>query len=102
MLTKPAASLPDAQFSVKLSPRSVARLHGGHVWVYRSDVAVSGDLPKGALASVTDPRGKFLGTALYSSSSQIAIRMISRDRVADLPSLVAERLRAAISFRDRI
>ena len=102
MLKKPAASIPDAQFSVKLSPRGVARLHGGHVWVYRSDVSASGDLPKGALVSVTDPRGKFLGTALYSSSSQIAIRMISRDRVADLPSLVAERLRAAISFRDRI
>ena len=76
-------------------------MHGGHVWVYRSDVAVSDDVPKGALVSVTDPRGKFLGTALYSSSSQIAIRMISRDRVGDLPSLVRERIRAAISFRDR-
>jgi 23S rRNA G2069 N7-methylase RlmK/C1962 C5-methylase RlmI len=63
------APLPDAQFSLKLSPRGVARLHGGHVWVYRSDVAVSDDVPKGALVSVIDPRGKFLGTALYSSSS---------------------------------
>ena len=102
MPKKPAAPIPDAQFSVKLSPRGVARLKGGHPWVYRSDIAVHEDAPPGALVSVTDPRGQFLGTALYSSSSQIAIRMISRERVADLPALVAERIRAAISYRERV
>ena len=50
---------------------------------------------------VTDLRDKFLGTALYSSSSQIAIRMISREAVADLPALVAERIRAAIAYRQK-
>src|SRR5438128_574552 len=102
MPKKPAAPILDAQFSVKVSARGVARLKGGHAWVYRSDVAVSKDVPPGALVSVTDPRGQFLGTALYSSSSQIAIRMISRERVADLPALVAERIRAAISYRERV
>src|SRR6266850_2520838 len=102
MPRKSATSIAEAQFSVKLSPRGVARLQGGHVWVYRSDIAASDDVPPGALVSVTDPRGKFLGTALYSSSSQIAIRMISRERVADLPSLVAERIRTAISYRERV
>jgi len=102
MPKKPAAPIPDAQFSVKLSPRGVARLKGGHAWVYRSDIAVNEDLPPGALVSVTDARGQFLGTALYSSSSQIAIRMISRERVVDLPALVAERIRAAISYRERV
>jgi len=102
MPKKPAAPVPEAQFCVKLSPRGVARLKGGHAWVYRSDIAVSEDVPPGALVSVTDPRGQFLGTALYSSSSQIAIRMISRERVADLPALVAERIRAAISYRERV
>jgi len=102
MPKKPAAPVPEAQFCVKLSPRGVARLKGGHTWVYRSDIAVSEDVPPGALVSVTDPRGQFLGTALYSSSSQIAIRMISRERVADLPALVAERIRAAISYRERV
>ncbi len=48
------------------------------------------------------PRGKFLGTALYSSSSQIAIRMISHGSVADLPALVAERIRAAIAYRKEL
>jgi 23S rRNA (cytosine1962-C5)-methyltransferase len=54
------------------------------------------------MVRVADPRGKFLGTALYSSSSQIAIRMISREEVRDLPALVAERIRAAIVYRKGI
>jgi len=55
----------------------------------------------GGLVRVTDLRGKFLGTALYSSSSQIAIRMISHEPVADLPALIAERIRAAVAYRKK-
>ena len=51
---------------------------------------------------VADTRGKFLGTALYSSSSQIAIRMIAQEAVSDLPALVAERIRDAIAYRKQI
>jgi 23S rRNA (cytosine1962-C5)-methyltransferase len=101
MLKKQAASVKHAAPSVKLSPRGVARLQGRHPWVYRSDVDVAdaNDIPPGALVRVLDVRGKFLGTALYSSSSQIAIRMISHGSVPDLPALVAERIRAAIAYR---
>jgi len=81
-------------------------LQGRHPWVYRSDVAepsVDGDnVPSGSLVRVLDQRGKFLGTALYSSSSQIAIRMISHGSVVDLPALVAERIRDAIGYRKEL
>ncbi|MFZ3264478.1 MAG: class I SAM-dependent rRNA methyltransferase [Terriglobales bacterium] len=85
---------------VTLSPRGTARLKSGHPWVYRSDIAAEG-VALGALVRVTDERGKFLGTALYSSSSQIAIRMIagSKEEITDLPTLIAERIRAAIGYR---
>jgi 23S rRNA (cytosine1962-C5)-methyltransferase len=99
MPKKPAVSAEHAEPSVKLSARGVARLQGRHPWVYRSDVAEANDVPPGALVRVFDQRGKFLGTALYSSSSQIAIRMISHGSVADLPALVAERIRGAIAYR---
>jgi 23S rRNA (cytosine1962-C5)-methyltransferase len=102
MPKKPVAPNPDAQVSVQVSARGAARLKGGHVWVYRSDMVPAPGVPAGALVKVTDARGKFLGTALYSSSSQIALRMISRDSISDLPALVAERIRAAISYRKRI
>src|SRR5271169_4211755 len=94
-----AVSVKHSEPSVKLSARGVARLQGRHPWVYRSDVTEEKDVPPGAVVRVLDPGGKFLGTALYSSSSQIAIRMISHGSVRDLPALVAERIRAALAYR---
>ena len=40
--------------------------------------------------------------ALYSSSSQIAVRMISHEPVADFPALLRERIREAVAYRDRV
>jgi len=54
------------------------------------------------MVGVRDERGKFLGTALYSSASQIAIRMISPHPVDDLPSLIRERIQAAIRYREQV
>src|SRR5580693_7008856 len=99
MPKKPAAFAKHAEPSVQLSARGVARLQLRHPWVYRSDVVGADDIPAGAVVRVQDQRGKFLGTALYSSSSQIAIRMISHGSVPDLPALVAERIRAAVAYR---
>jgi 23S rRNA (cytosine1962-C5)-methyltransferase len=42
-----------------------------------------------------------LGSALYSSSSEIALRMISAKPVHDLEALIRERIRAAIDYRER-
>src|SRR2546427_2119892 len=88
--------------AVKVSRRGASRLKGGHVWVYRSDLVSADGVPPGALVNVADERGKFLGTALYSSSSQIAIRMISPAAVGDLPGLLRERMQAAIAYRERV
>ena len=87
---------------VTVSRRGVERLRSGHVWVYRSDlVSTDGVLP-GSLVQVTDERGKFLGTALYSSASQIAIRLISREPVPDFSALLRERIQAAVAYRERV
>jgi 23S rRNA (cytosine1962-C5)-methyltransferase len=102
MPKKRAASALRLGASVKLSSRGVARLQGRHPWVYRSDVVDAKDVLPGAVVRVLDSRGKFLGTALYSSSSQIAIRMISHGSVSDLPGLVAERIRAAVAYRKEL
>jgi 23S rRNA (cytosine1962-C5)-methyltransferase len=88
--------------TVKLSPRGTSRLKSGHVWVYRSDIASVDGASPGDVVTVTDHRGKPLGTALYSSSSQIAIRLISRDPVADFSALLRQRIADAIAYRERI
>ena len=88
--------------SVTISRAGALRLREGHVWVYRSDIVSAEGIGSGALASVKDERGKLLGSALYSSSSQIAIRMISREAVDDLLSLVRQRIQAAIAYRKQV
>jgi 23S rRNA (cytosine1962-C5)-methyltransferase len=85
-----------------ISRRAADRLQAGHVWVYRSDVEqlVPPELPS-RLIAVLDPRGKSLGTALFSGSSQIALRIVS-SRSLDQTGwieLFRERLRRAIQFR---
>jgi 23S rRNA (cytosine1962-C5)-methyltransferase len=85
--------------TVKISPRGTARLKSGHVWVYRSDIVSADSALPGSVVRVSDHRGKALGTALYSSSSQIAIRMISSDSVADFPALLRQRVAEAIAYR---
>jgi 23S rRNA (cytosine1962-C5)-methyltransferase len=73
------------------------------LWVYASDIE-SVELPAGeppALLPVADSRGLLLGTALYSPSSQIALRLVSREAVDEAAwlSLLESRLRAAIGRR---
>jgi 23S rRNA (cytosine1962-C5)-methyltransferase len=86
---------------VRISRRGASRLQDGHVWVYRSDVSAN-SVPPGALVSVADERGKPLGTALYSSSSQIAIRMLAREGVTDLNALLRERIQTALAYREQV
>jgi 23S rRNA (cytosine1962-C5)-methyltransferase len=93
-----ASSLP----IVKVSPRGATRLKAGHVWVYRSDIVSADSVAPCSLVRVSDHRGKPLGSALYSSSSQIAIRMISADPVADFPALLRQRIADAITYRERL
>ena len=52
--------------------------------------------------SVTGPGGKPLGTALYSSSSQIALRLLSTHPVQDFPGLLRQRIAEAIQYREQI
>lgn len=97
MVRKSSAS--SSQLSVTVSQRGASRLKDGHVWVYRSDIVSAEGVPPGAVISVTDPRGQFLGTALYSTASQIAVRLISRDPVDDFLALLRQRVSDAIAYR---
>jgi 23S rRNA (cytosine1962-C5)-methyltransferase len=87
---------------IKVSPRGASRLKDGHVWVYRSDIVSADGVPPGSLVSVMDHRGQPVGSALYSSSSQIAIRLISHEPVADFSALLRQRVADAIAYREPI
>jgi 23S rRNA (cytosine1962-C5)-methyltransferase len=97
MVPRPTGS--ESSFTIKVSPRGASRLKDGHVWVYRSDIVSDTGVPPGSLVTVTDHRGKVLGAALYSSSSQIAIRVISQNAVTDFPALLRQRIADAVAYR---
>ena len=86
---------------VTVSPRGAQRLKSGHLWVYRSDVAKTDGLPPGALVHVRDHRGRTLGSALYSSASQIAIRLLTSKTIGEgeLIPLLEQRIDQAVHFR---
>jgi 23S rRNA (cytosine1962-C5)-methyltransferase len=86
---------------VTISRRAAERVRAGHVWVYRSDIEHSVEAEAGLIA-VADHRGFPLGTALWSPSSQIALRLLTSDphltHLAWL-TLLEQRMRAAIQLR---
>lgn len=89
--------------AITISSRGAARLRSGHPWVYRSDLAPSTDAPAGSLVHVRDERGRKLGSALYSSASQIAIRLLTTAELTEveLTKLIRERIAQATAFRQR-
>lgn len=85
-----------------VNARAAKSLRRGHPWVYRSDLKDSeAALPSASTVRLTDERGKFIATALASSTSQIALRVISHKELDDaaIPRLVKERVAAAVAYR---
>jgi 23S rRNA (cytosine1962-C5)-methyltransferase len=74
------------------------------LWVYRSDVVGAPEISPGALVHVCDERGRRLGSALYSSASQIAIRLLTTEEIEEslLPDILRERITRAVQFRRQI
>lgn len=64
--------------SATVSAKGARRWAQGHPWIYRSDVQRPPDAPAGAVA-VYDDRGRPLGCALWSPTSEIALRLLDRD-----------------------
>lgn len=88
--------------TVLVNRRAAARLERGHPWVFRSDLAGEPDAPAASVVRVQLASGKPLGTAHYSSTSQIALRMLAeRDTLID-EAFLSQRLAAAFALRQRI
>jgi 23S rRNA (cytosine1962-C5)-methyltransferase len=97
---QPASQVEIAGPAAVISRRAADRLRAGHLWVYQSDIeTILGEASN--LLPVVDQRGIPLGTALYSPSSQITLRMVAPELI-DSPQwldLLRAHLRVAIQLR---
>src|ERR1039457_2592429 len=80
---------------VRVSRKAAGRVESGHPWIFSSDVTGRGAAQPGEAVKVSDPRGRWLGTAHYSSTSQIALRMLSSQVEPIGREFFLNRLRAA-------
>src|SRR5829696_3530470 len=63
--------------TARVNKKGADRVRQGHLWIYRSDV-VAVDAEGGSIVTVKDERGNFIGQALFSDSSQIALRFLTQ------------------------
>ncbi|MFN2532229.1 MAG: class I SAM-dependent rRNA methyltransferase [Pyrinomonadaceae bacterium] len=62
---------------VTVNKRGADRIRHGHLWIYRSDL-LEIETEGGTVVPVRDDGGNFVGQALYSSNSQIALRFLTQ------------------------
>jgi 23S rRNA (cytosine1962-C5)-methyltransferase len=63
--------------TARVTKRGADRVRTDHLWIYRSDI-VEIDAAGGSVVAVTDEGGNFIGQALYSDASQIALRFLTQ------------------------
>ena len=88
--------------TVTISQRGIERILSGHVWIYRTDLAATPTVEPGDVVRVIDRKKRFWGQALYSSKSQIALRLLTRESRPFDRAFLAERIAAAATFRKQI
>jgi len=63
---------------VRVTRKAAARVASGHPWIFASDVSDRGGAQPGEAVKVLGTDSRALGTAHYSSTSEIALRLLSR------------------------
>jgi len=84
---------------VVVNRKAAARVASGHPWIFASDLADRDGAQPGQPVMVADARGRPLGTAHYSSASQISLRMLSRQVEEIGREFFLSRIRAAEQHR---
>jgi 23S rRNA (cytosine1962-C5)-methyltransferase len=87
--------------TVRISRKGADRVASGHPWIFSSDVIERGEAQPGDAVEVADDKGRKLGTAHYSSTSQITLRMLSSKSEPIDQAFFKKRLEEAKAFRDR-
>ena len=84
---------------VRVNRKAAGRIASGHPWIFASDITDRDGAQPGAAVKIADSNGRPLGTAHYSSASQIALRLLSHEVEEIGRDFYLRRLRAAEAHR---
>jgi 23S rRNA (cytosine1962-C5)-methyltransferase len=88
--------------TVHVNRKAAGRASSGHPWIFSSDVVDRGEATPGEAVRVVDHRSQLIGTAHYSSTSQITLRLLS-DKLETLDrAFFLRRLENALTHRQRV
>src|SRR3954470_16068035 len=88
--------------TVRVNRKAADRVFSGHPWIFASDVLDRGTAQGGDAVKVVDNQGKLLGTAHFSSTSQITLRLLSRRMETIDKQFLHSSIEAAYHFRQRV
>lgn len=88
--------------TVRVNRKAADRVHSGHPWIFSSDIIDRGTAQPGDVVRVVDTKGHALGTAHHSSTSQIALRFLSRRLEPIDEAFLRARIEAALAYRQRV
>jgi 23S rRNA (cytosine1962-C5)-methyltransferase len=88
--------------SVRVNRKAADRVQSGHPWIFASDVVDHGAAKPGEAVRVIDPKGRALGTAHYSGSSQITLRLLTTRHEDIDQEFLQRRIQAALEHRQRV
>lgn len=79
------------------------RLEKGHPWIYRNEIAsVEGDPAPGSLVDIVDHRLRYLATGYYNPASQITVRAVSYQPLAEMDKdFFVKRITDCLRHRER-
>jgi 23S rRNA (cytosine1962-C5)-methyltransferase len=87
---------------VQVNRRAADRAASGHPWIYATELVSRPELAPGSVVGVVGPRRERIGTAHYSSSSQIALRLLSRRAETVDTAFFRARLERAAAYRREV
>lgn len=87
---------------IRVNRKGAERVSAGHLWIFASDLIDRGAAKAGDAVRVIDAKGRNLGVAHYSSTSQIALRLLSTRIEPVDDEFIRRRLAAAGEYRQRV
>ena len=88
--------------TIRVNRKAAGRVDAGHPWIFRSDVLDTVDAKLGGETVQVVSGSRTLGVAHYSSTSLIALRLLSKRVEETDAAFFRRRLRSAAEFRTQV